>query len=58
MMEKFLKDYVKMYAESGEIELNPSQITALVNYLMNEDEIWDTLDSYIYDYLEEMEDDE
>ena len=54
-MEKFLKDYVKMYAESSEVELNREQVATIVNRLMEEDEIWDTLDSYISDYFEEME---
>lgn len=54
-MERFLKDYVKMYAESSEVDLNKDQVTSIVNRLMEEDEIWDTLDSYISDYFEEME---
>ena len=54
-MEKFLKDYVQMYAESSEVDINRAQVATIVNRLMNEDDIWDTLDSYISDYLEEME---
>lgn len=55
MMEKFLKDYVKMYVETAEIELTKDQLTSIVNRIMEEDDIWDTMDSYIADYLEEME---
>lgn len=55
MMEKFLKDYVKMYVETAEIELTKDQLTSIVNRIMEEDDIWDTMDSYITDYLEEME---
>ena len=58
MMEKFLKDYVKMYAETAEVELTKDQLASIVNRIMNEDDIWDTMDSYISDYLEEMEEDE
>lgn len=54
-MEKFLKDYVKMYVETAEIELTKDQLTSIVNRIMEEDDIWDTMDSYIADYLEEME---
>lgn len=55
MMEKFLKDYVKMYVETAEIELTKDQLASIVNRIMEEDDIWDTMDSYIADYLEEME---
>jgi len=55
MMEKFLKDYVKMYVETAEIELTKDQLASIVNRIMEEDDIWDTMDSYITDYLEEME---
>ena len=54
-MEKFLKDYVKMYVETAEIKLNREQVATIVNRIMEEDDIWDTMDSYITDYLEEME---
>lgn len=54
-MERFLKDYVKMYAESSEVDVNREQVATIVNRLMNEDDIWDTLDSYIADYFEEIE---
>lgn len=52
-MEKFLKDYVKMYIRVSGNELTREQIQELVNNLMNEEEIWGTLDSYISEYLEE-----
>lgn len=55
MMEKFLKDYVKMYVETAEIELTKDQLASIVNRIMEEDDIWDTMDSYITDYLEEMD---
>ena len=46
-MEKFLKDYVKMYAETCEVKLNKTQLQNIVNNLMEEDELWDTVDSFI-----------
>lgn len=51
-MEKFLRDYVKMYTESNGIKLTNASLTTIVNNLMEEDEIWDTLDSYITNYLD------
>lgn len=53
-MEKFLKDYVKTYLEAIELDLPKDQLTDIVNMLMAEDEIWDTMDSYINDYLEDL----
>lgn len=54
-MEKFLKDYVKMYANANGSNLSKKQLQEIVNSLMNEEEIWNTLDSYIYNYLEELD---
>lgn len=55
-MEKFLKDYVQMISEehTGE-RLNKNKLQDIVNSLMDEDEIWDVLDSYIYEYLDDAE---
>lgn len=46
-MEEFLKDYVKMIADTNEIKLNKTQMQTIVNNLRQEDEIWDVLDSYV-----------
>lgn len=54
-MEDFLTDYVNMYADARDIEIDDELMTTIVDGLMNEDEIWDILDSYISDYLEEKE---
>ena len=54
-MEKFLKDYVKMYAESSEVELNREQVATIVNRLMNNDVVWEVLDEHIRYEFEEME---
>lgn len=53
-MEKFLKDYVKMFAECNDDELTKQQISQIVNSLMMEDEIWDTLDHYIDSYIADI----
>lgn len=52
-MEEFLTNYVKMVAESKEIELNEQKISEIVERLMNNDEMWDTFDSFVYEELEE-----
>ena len=52
-MEKFLKEYVKDFAEVKGLKLLPSKIKKIVHKLMNEDEIWDTLDYYINEEIKE-----
>jgi hypothetical protein len=51
-MEEFLRDYVQMMAEQQEIELDEARMLEIVNNLASEDEIWETLDMYIYNELE------
>ena len=53
-MEKFLKDYVKMMAEEKAAKLSKDEIKTIVNNLMDEDEIWDVLDSYVNAEIEEI----
>lgn len=53
-MKKFLTNYVKMIADNHETELTKEQITLLVDSLMENDELWDTFDSYIYDLLDRL----
>lgn len=53
-MKKFLKDYVEMIAESQEINLTEKQTNKIVDSLMNEDEIWDALDNYINEEIENL----
>jgi hypothetical protein len=50
-MEEFLRNYVQMMAEQQEIELDEARMLEIVNNLMGEDEIWDTLDSHINNKL-------
>lgn len=52
-MEEFLKKYVKMVAESNNTKLTKDKLNEIVENLMEEEEIWNTLDNYIYDYLED-----
>ena len=51
-MKKFLRDYVKMIADNHETPLTEDQLTLLVDSLMENEELWDTFDSYIYDLLD------
>lgn len=54
-MEKFLKDYVTTYAEASGRRLSGKQISQIVNTLMNYDELWDTVDSYVLEIIKEVE---
>lgn len=51
-MEDFLRDYVQMMAETQDVELDESKLQEIVNKLMGEDEIWETLDMYVNNELE------
>lgn len=51
-MEEFLTDYVQMTLDVNGAEISAKQMTALVNKLMNDDEIWETLDMRINDEIE------
>lgn len=53
-MENFIKDYVEMIAESQEINLTKKQINKIVNSLINGNEIWDALDNYIIEEIENL----
>lgn len=57
-MENFLLNYVENLAEAKEIELTKDQLCEVVNNLMDNDELWDTFDSFIHDELEEYEKEE
>ena len=58
-MEKFLKDYVQMISEEhlGE-RLNKTTLQDIVDNLMAEEEIWNLLDNYIYEQLDDVEEDD
>lgn len=46
-MEEFLKDYVQMITEANDIELSESKLQEIVNSLRDEEELWDTVDSFV-----------
>ena len=54
-MKEFLRDYVKMIADNHETTLTEKQLTLLVDSLMENEELWDTFDSYIYDLLDRID---
>ena len=54
-MEEALKDYVQMISEVKECDLTDSQIIQIVNRLENEDELWNFLDSIIFEEIENIE---
>ena len=52
-MEEFLNDYVRMMLETQEIELTEEKVNKIVHNMMECDEVWDTFDSYINDFIEQ-----
>ena len=55
-MEKFLREQIEMVAEVRDIELTKKDIIDIVEDLMNNDELWDTFNSYLMDALDSYED--
>lgn len=53
-MERALKKYVKMINEGNEFNLNETQIGKIVNSLQNNEELWDYIDSIIFEKIEEV----
>lgn len=52
-MKEFLTDYVSNLLEVMEIELDETQMEALVNRIMNDDATWDEFDCNIRNIIEE-----
>ena len=56
-MEEFLTDYVQMIFESMEGNenktLSKGKLKYIVNEIMNNDNVWETLDNEIRDLIEE-----
>jgi hypothetical protein len=46
-MERFLKDYVDMMADANDIKLTKKQLENIVNNLMNDDYLWETVDDAV-----------
>lgn len=57
-MENFLLNYVEQLAEASDKKLDQDQRCEIVNNLMNNEELWDTIDSFIYDELDNIEGDD
>lgn len=53
-MENFLLNYVEQLAEAGNKKLDTTQKCEIVNNLMDNDELWDTIDSFIYDEFDNI----
>lgn len=50
-MRNFLKKYVKMYLSSREINYNNKYIDEITAMLMEDDELWNTMDNIISTYV-------
>ena len=46
-MEEFLRDYIEMIAEARDQDINSEQLKNAVDFIKNNDEIWETFDNYI-----------
>lgn len=55
-MREFLTNYIKMIAENHDTDLTNDRLNEMVEDLMENEELWDTFDSYIYDLLDEEDD--
>lgn len=54
-MEEFLKEYLAGFLEANARTLTSEQIDHVVERLANTDDIWETLTSYIIEYIDEEE---
>jgi len=46
-VNRFLRNYTKMKAEANNIKLSANDLATIVNNLCCEDELWDTIDSFV-----------
>lgn len=54
-MEEFLKDYLTGFLEANNQMLTSEQIDHVIERLTNTDDIWETLTSYVIEYVDEEE---
>lgn len=55
MMEEFLKEYLTGFLEANRRMLTSEQMDHVVERLANTDDIWETLTSYVIEYVDEEE---
>ena len=54
-MREFLNDYVQMIAENHNSNITKDELNSVVEYLMEEEEVWNLIDSIIIDKLDNKE---
>lgn len=54
-MEEFLKDYLAGFLEANDRMLTSEQIDHVIERLANTDDIWETLTSYVIEYVDDEE---
>ena len=50
-MLKFLYETVTMITEASGIEITSEQLKTIIENLMQNDELWETIDSYVVDEI-------
>lgn len=55
IMREFLNDYVQMIAENHDSNITKDELNRIVEYLMEDEEVWDLMDSIIIDKLDNKE---
>ena len=54
-MREFLNDYVQMIAENHNSNITYDELNSIVEYLMEEEEVWNLIDSIIINKLDNKE---
>lgn len=54
-MREFLEEYVEMIAENHNSNITQDKLNSIVEYLMEDEEVWDLVDSIIIDKLDNKE---
>ena len=54
-MREFLSNYVEMIAENHDTNITKDELNRIVEYLMEEEEVWNLIDSIIINKLDDKE---
>lgn len=54
-MREFLEEYVEMIAENHNSNITQDKLNSIVEYLMEEEEVWNLVDNIIIDKLDNKE---
>lgn len=54
-MREFLEEYVRMIAENHDSNITKDELNRIVEYLMEDEEVWNIMDNIIINKLDDKE---